>query len=222
MIARVLESALGVLWRREVLVPSAAGTLVSFSGYRWLGTDEGLAHLSVPSLWMLGLLVSTRFWLGLSISMTAVDILRAHGRWRPFRLLAPFRALQAAAVSIVLVLPIMAGALFLIVPGVFLALRWSQVAMLIADGRTEWNESLEASTVLVHGRKLEVLAIWLFVGVALALAAGTGAFAGAVATAAGLPAVAADGVSVLLRVVTDVFSLTLVGGIYYELDRVHE
>jgi hypothetical protein len=218
MVPRTLEAAWAVAWRREILAPSAIGTVASFLIYRWIGTDAGVANLSVPALWALGLAVSARFWLGLSISMTAVDILRSDRRWLPFYAVSPALALQAALITLCLALPMLAGAVFFIIPGVFLALRWSQTLMLIADERAQWFGAAEASADLVHGQKLDIFAIWLIVGGALALATWIDGVVASMVLATGLPTLVSTTLSVLLRIGGDAFSLALVGATYYELD----
>lgn len=218
MVPRTLEAAWAVAWRREILAPSALGTVASFFIYRWIGTDAGVANLSVPALWALGLAVSARFWLGLSISMTAVDILRSNRQWLPFYAVSPARALQAAMITLCLALPILAGAVFFIVPGVFLALRWSQTLMLIADEQAQWFGAAEASADLVHGQKLDIFAIWLIVGGALVLATWIDGVVASMVSATGLPTLVSTTLSVLLRIGADAFSLALVGATYYEVD----
>jgi hypothetical protein len=218
MVPRTLEAAWAVAWRREILAPSAIGTVASFFIYRWIGTDAGVATLSVPALWVLGLAVSARFWLSLSISMTVVDILRADRQWLPFYVVSPAQALQAAAVTIVLALPVLAGAVFFVVPGMWLALRWSQILMLTADGRAQWFGAAEASADLVHGQKLDIFAIWLIVGCALALATWFDGVVVTMVSATGIPAIVSTTLSLVLRIGADAFSLALVGATYYELD----
>lgn len=222
MVSRTLEAAWAVAWRREILAPSAVGTAASFFIFRWIGTDAGIAALPVPALWALGLAVCARFWLGLSVSMTAVDILRADRRWLPFYAVSPARALQAAVISCTLALPVLAGAVFFLIPGVFLALRWSQTLMLIADARASWFDAAEASVDLVHGQKLDILAIWLIVGCALALATWFDAVVASMVSATGAPLVVSVALSLVLRVGADAFSLALVGATYYELDQMTE
>jgi hypothetical protein len=218
MVPRTLQSAWAVAWRRETLIPSALGTLGSFVVYGWIATDAGITTLSAPALWVLGLAIGARFWLGLSVSMTAVDLLRAEGRWLPFYVVSPALSLQAAVVSLALVLPVLAGLLFFIVPGVFLALRWSQALMLIADERARWFDAAEASVDLVHGQKLDVFAIWLIAGGALALTTWFDGVVASMASAAGASTLLSAVPSVLLRIGADAFSLALVGATYYELD----
>lgn len=218
MVPRTLEAAWAVAWKREILAPSAAGTVASFLIYRWVDTDAAITTLPVAGLWAVGLVVCARFWLSLSVSMTALDVLRAGRRWLPFYVVSPALAFKAAVLSLVLALPVLAGAVFLVIPGVFLALRWSQALMLIADERASWFAAAEASADLVHGQKLDILAIWLIVGCVLALATWFDAVVAAMVSATGAPAVVSVVLSLSLRVGADAFSLALVGATYYQLD----
>jgi len=218
MVPRTLQSAWAVAWRRETLLPSAIGTVGSWLAYGWIGADAGMGGLSALSLFALGAALAVRFWLGLSVSMTAVDILRAERQWVPFYPVPPVLALQAAFVSACLILPILAGALFLIVPGVFLALRWSQAPMLIADRRAEWFGAAGDSAVVVRGQKLDILAIWLIVGAALAVAAWFDGIAAAMLAAAGAPTLFGTALSLILRISADAFGLALTGATYHQLD----
>lgn len=218
MVPRTLQAAWDVAWQREILLPSAIGTIGSSLAFGWIGTDAGIGTLPASSLGTIGAVLAVRFWLGLSVSMTAVDILRAGRQWVPFYAVPPALAVQAAVVSACLVLPILAGALFLIVPGVFLALRWSQAPMLIADRRGEWFGAAEDSAVFVHGQKLDILAIWLIVGAALTVAAWFDAIAASMMAAAGAPAILGTTLSLILRVGADAFGLALTGATYYQLD----
>ena len=80
----------------------------------------------------------------------------------------------------------------------------------------------EASVDLVHGQKLDILAIWLIVGCALALATWFDAVVASMVSATGAPLVVSVALSLVLRVGADAFSLALVGATYYELDQMTE
>ena len=218
----VFAQAGRLMCRPAIAGPSAIGTLGAFAAFRWLGTEGGVTSLSPGALWLLGVVVSMRFWIGLSVSKTAVELLRAGERWRPFTLVAPAVALEAACVSVVIVLPILAGAIFLIIPGVFLALRWSQVPLLIADGQARWLSALDASVDVVHGHKLDILAVWLLVGAGLALMLPVGEMLRTVGGAVGLPPSLLVAGRWLVQIPIDAFSLSLAGAIFFEVDRLSD
>jgi len=165
-IPQVFLAAWRTIWMPAVLVPSAAATLGSALAFRALDADRGFWMLPQRTMLWLALVVIARFWLGLCVTATVLAIVRAGGRWRPAQWVAPARAFEVGAVVICLAVPILAALMFFIIPGVWLALRWSQAAFLLVDGRAQWFESAEDSALLVKDRYLIVLAVWAIVGVA--------------------------------------------------------
>jgi hypothetical protein len=127
-------------------------------------------------------------------------------------------ALQAGVVGAVLALPVLAAALFLIVPGVILAIRWSQTAMLIVDGQKSWFSAAEDSAHLVNGRRLEILSIWLIVAGVMVVVAWLQDAAVGLSAAVSLPGAVLHVVTLLVKIPVDAFSLVLVAATYYELD----
>lgn len=218
MILRTFDAAWKVLWHPTILVPSALATVGAHLAYGAIGADAGFWMVSPPGMWLLALVVCARFWIGLSVSVVALDIIRAGFHWRPFRFVSSSIALQAAVVSAALVLPVAAATLVFIVPGIFLAVRWSQAAMLIADGHSTWFGSAEDSAHLVHGRRLEIFSIWLIVGAALALVAWLQHAAVGLAGVVHAPAFVLETIALFVRIAVDAFSLVLVGAMYHELD----
>ena len=113
-------------------------------------------------------------------------------------------AFEVGFVAICLAVPILAALLFFIVPGVWLAIRWSQAVFLLLDRREAWFESAEASGLIVKDRYLIVLAVWVIVGaVTYALQA--------------LEPVAPLAMIWAVRVVADAFNLAVLASLYYEL-----
>jgi hypothetical protein len=218
VIRAVLESTLKTLQHRAVLVPSAIATIVAMLAFRALGTGDGFWRLSPPAMALLAVVLCARFWIGLSVSATALTILRARDRWRPFRWLPPTVAFEAGLVSLVLVVPVAAALVFLIVPGILLALRWSQAVMLIADRRAAWLDAAEASADLTHGRKVAIFAVWMIAGAVLGVAGWLGGTADEIAAASGAPTRLVIGVDALFQVAADAFSLVLVAAVYHALD----
>jgi hypothetical protein len=201
-----------------VLVPSAIATVAANLAFRALDTDSGFWLLAPPAMALLGVILCVRFWIGLSISATALTIMRAGYRWRPARWLSPMVALEAGLVSLVLFVPVAAALVFLIVPGIVLALRWSQAVMLIVDRRAAWLESAEASVDLTHGRRMAIFAIWLIAGAALGVAGWLGQTADEVAAAIGAPVMLVTAIDWLFQIAADAFSLVLVAALYHALD----
>lgn len=218
MIRAVLESTLKTLQHRAVLVPSTIATIGTMLAFRALGTGNGFWRLSPPAMALLVVVLCVRFWIGLSVSATALTIMRAGDRWRPFRWLPPTVAFEAGLVSLVLVVPVAAALVFLIVPGVILALRWSQAAMLIVDRRSAWLDAAEASADLTHGRKVAIFAVWLIAGAALGAAGWLGQTVGEIAAAIRAPVLLVTAVDALFQIAADAFSLVLVAAVYHALD----
>lgn len=207
------------MWRSSVLAPSAAATVGAHLAYSVIGAGAGFWTLEPGKMWLIAAVVVARFWVGLSVSATALDLLRARGRWRPFRVVTASVVLQAGVVGVALALPVLAATVFLIVPGVILALRWSQAAMLIIDGHSSWFASAEDSARLVYGRRLEILSIWLIIGGGLVVVAWLQQAATGLAGAVHAHPLAAQSTTLLVKIAVDAFSLVLVGATYHELDR---
>jgi len=186
------------------MVPSAVATIGSALAFRALDADQGFWMLPQRTMAWLALVVIARFWLGLCVTATVLAILRARGRWRPTQWVAPAIAFEVGFVAICLAVPILAALLFFIVPGVWLAIRWSQAVFLLLDRREAWFESAEASGLIVTDRYLIVLAVWVVVGVVTyALQA--------------VEPVAPLAVVWGVRVVADAFNLAVLASLYYEL-----
>jgi hypothetical protein len=218
MIRAVLESTVKTVQHRAVLVPSAIATIGAAIAFRALGTDAGFWRLPPPAMALVGLVLGVRFWIGLSVSATALAIMRAGYRWRPARWLSPMVAFEAGLVSLVLFVPVAAALVFLIVPGIVLALRWSQAVMLIVDRRAAWLDAAEASVDLTHGRRMVIFVVWMIAGAALGIAGWLGGTADAIAAAIGAPVMLVTAVDWLFQIVADAFSLVLVAAVYHALD----
>jgi hypothetical protein len=176
LVVRVLDTAGNVFWRPQVVALSAASVIGGHLAFAALGAERGFWNLPPPAMALLVLVVLGQGWITLCVSATALALARAHraqfyARRPSIVWVPPTTAFEAGCVSLALALPTLACALFLVVPGLVLALRWSQSMMLIVDGRTTWFESAEESALLTHGRRLDILLLWLllaalFVGVA--------------------------------------------------------
>jgi len=176
LVVRVLDTASRVFWRPQVLALSAASVIGGHLAFAALGAERGFWNLPSPTMVLLVLVVIAQGWIGLCVSATALALARSQhapfaGDDRPIVWVPATTAFEAGFVSLALALPTLACLLFLIVPGLVLALRWSQTMMLIVDGRTTWFEAAEESALITHGRRLDILLIWsllaaLFVGVA--------------------------------------------------------
>lgn len=205
------------MWRPAVVLPSAAATAGSALAFRVLGAQRGFWMVPPSTMALLALVVCVRFWIGLSVTATALDVMRAGYRWRPVRWVAPTTTFEIAVVSLALTLAVLAGLVALILPGVLLALRWSQAPLLILDGHAAWLDAAEASAVITHGRRTSILGLWLIAGCGLAL---TGWFVQGsteMAAALGVSAIGPQAIGMLFHIATDAFSLALAAAVYHEL-----
>lgn len=99
-------------------------------------------------------------WLVLGISRVA--ILGARGEtasWGDARTSAA-DCLQCAIVFVVAGVGMLIGALFFVLPGILLMLRWSQSFYLLLDHRARWLSSLGASSRLTKGHRGKILALY--------------------------------------------------------------
>ncbi len=215
LIPAALQSAARATTQASVLLPSAAATLGSAAAFYALDSTVEFWTQPVGRMAALVAVLVARSWVGLTVSATALVVMRHDFRPRPTWWVGPTAAFEVAVVSIVLVLPIAAATLFLIIPGIWLALRWSQTMLLILDDRARWFESAEASADLVHGHTLELLGLWLILGAAIALVEWLLSPGPPGTAAAAVFGIARTGA----RVVVDAFALCLVAATYHELDR---
>ena len=204
------------MWRPAVLGPSAVATLGSLVLFAFVGTGE-FWNLPTGAMLMVVLGMAARFWVGLTVSWTALTIMRGGFRWRPTSIVAATTAFQAATVSIGLAVPIMAGVLFLVVPGIVVAVAWSQAAMLILDKEAEWFDAAATSWDLTRGRRTAILLVWLMTGGVLAVAGWLLPALSEMASVLGVPSFPLRIVDWAARIVADVFSLSVMAALYHEL-----
>jgi hypothetical protein len=155
-------------------------------------------------MWLMVLVAVARFWLGLCVMSTALALMRGGRSAGRLAWVPATTAFEAGTVSLVLALPTLACLLFLIVPGVIVALRWSQAILLVLDGQARWFDSAEESVTLTWGHRLDILLLWVI----LALV-----YLGV----AGLAPYVPDAVDWALRAGTSAFSLTMLAAVYRQL-----
>jgi hypothetical protein len=179
MVFRALVTAGRVFWRPQVVALSAASAVGGHLIFAALGADRGFFSVPPETMVLLVLVVIAQGWIALCISATALAFTRSeYGQVPSFIVWVPATtAFEAGFVSLALALPTLACLVFLIVPGLMLALRWSQSMMLIVDGRTAWFESAGESALLTHGRRLDILLLWSLIGALFVGVAGIQAYA---------------------------------------------
>jgi hypothetical protein len=218
MVGRVLVGTWKAARYPSVWWPCVAGALGAHWAFAAIHADRGFWQLPQSTMVVVALIVIAQFMLDLATTATAVAVLRARGRWRPTSWTPLTVAFEAGVVSIALAVPILAGLVFLIVPGVIVALRWSQALFLILDGRAHWFEAARESEELTAGRQLPVLLVWLATGVMVALAAWLASTVGAAGDALARTSTWSAALILVGQVAADVFSLVVLASLYVELD----
>lgn len=218
-LSRVMQSAWRAMWMPSVFLVSATATVLGDVASQALGADRGFWNLPTTTMLWLSAVAAVQFWISLGVMITALDHMRHEYLPGPPRIVSPSRALEAGVVSVALVLPILGGLLLLVVPGVLLALRWSQTTLLIAEGEDTWRTATHGSDTLTMGKKTFILMVWLASG---AVVVGTGWLASTIgAMLLSLDLTAAPRVCDLAgRALSDTFSLSIVAALYHDL-RTH-
>lgn len=219
MIGDVIEAAWTALWKPSVILVSASSTVGSFLAFRALGVDEGFWTLPWPTMQIVAVVVVARFWLDLTVTASALRVMRRNFQRAPVYWVPAPTAFQVGVVSIGLTIPILAGAVFLVVPGVILALRWSQAALLILDEKADWFEAAGASAELTEGRRLNILGVWLVVGLALVVAGWLGSVFGEIAATPLGDGLIARLPGLGFSIVANAFGLVVPAAVYVELYR---
>lgn len=193
-----------------VVVPYTLIVLVA-NGAAPLGRQHGGAT-AVLILLLLDLLIVTPL-----ISALFIHALVAVGEGRQPRLLE-VAALGVRVLPVVAAAEVVAGIatgvgfLLLIVPGVFLLIRWAVVAQAAAIERGDWLGALRRSGELTAGNYLHVLAVLVIVGlIALALEQAGAAIVG---TSANVPQVV---VVIALLTITRSFVALTTAVLYFDL-----
>ncbi len=150
------------LWIPAVAFSLCADAVVTAVDYPF---RSGLPPPPEHAITTMVLVILAKGWFSLTLARVALAMLRGQvpgilNHWVPVT-----TALRIAVVSVVLLAPILLGLLLLIVPGLYLAARWSQVALLIADDEAKWFDAAEASHWLTAGRRSAILLV--FAAVAL-------------------------------------------------------
>lgn len=150
--ALAAPAAIGVFAAAEAVVGLSSKPFLSEAsrhGFGWSGRDRVV----------LGLVLLVE--MGLRWGLMAVGLRGLRGQPAAVsRLWIPAGTfVRLVAVLLGAFVPIAAGLALLVVPGIWLSVRWSQLEALILDGRASWFEALHESSVLTAGSRWRVLAI---------------------------------------------------------------
>ena len=217
VIGDTFTSAWQAMGRASVLLPSVAATIAAHAVFTAADVSRGFWSLPTGTMAVLAIVVALRFWIGLSVSLTALQLMRGGFQRRPTYWVGPTTAFQAAVVCAGLGLAVIAGVLFLIIPGIVAAIGWSQAAMLIVDEESEWFEAAGASWLLTSGRRISILIVWLATGALLGTAEWLVSITADVGAATGVPAAVMIALAWIASAAADVFSLSIVAAVYHEL-----
>jgi len=155
-----------------------------------------------------------RAWFTLTLTMMALAALRGERVSLLRQWVHVMRALEVAVVCVVLLVPIAFGTLLLIVPGVYLLLLWSQVAIVIMDNQARLFSSANWSAALTDGYRLQILGVWLIVWIVSALPP---VAAASLATAVETPAAWLTWATWGWNALTHTFGIALAAATYLEL-----
>ncbi len=134
---------------------------------QWILASQGITSFSEPEdldpvtgllAFFLGLGLA---WLALGMLRVAIDAVRREPI-RYARLLTPAGDfLRIIGILLVVAIPVVLGMVFLLVPGIYLCLLWSQANFLILDRKAGVFSSLTQSGKMTKGTKLALLGIYL-------------------------------------------------------------
>jgi uncharacterized membrane protein len=165
VVSRVFRRAFGV-WRNPVfLVPAliipAASVLLSrlLSSLLAHAHSSALAPTGLADLLLAGAIRLAALWASLALLALAIGLIRNESATFANRLV-PFGTFwRVVLVGGVSGLVCLIGLVFLIVPGLYAAVVWSQVAAVMVDGRADFFDSLEASQDLTRGSRGTVFVV---------------------------------------------------------------
>jgi hypothetical protein len=167
MAAQVFRRAFGLCKDRRFLVPEIALAVVVGLLSNGFQTSEparpdfyaaGSVFLRLMLLLGVSVLAMWPGWsmLSLGIALARGEDATLSTRWIPFGLY-----LRLLLVQLVYGLAMCVGFVLLFVPGIYVAVLWSQAAPLMVDGRAEFLDALGASKDLTEGLKSDIFATFL-------------------------------------------------------------
>lgn len=106
------------------------------------------------------LIVLARSWLSLTLIAVAIALARGEPAGLLRNWVHVLRALQIAAVSGLLLVPILIGTMLFVLPGVYLLLRWSQVVPALLDRHVRMLDATRFSEAIASAFYLYILLIW--------------------------------------------------------------
>ena len=108
----------------------------------------------------MAIVIFFKAWFGLTLCHIALALLRRQRAGFLNNWVSIQTGIRICIVNVVLLAPMLLGAMFFALPGLYLLARWSQAVMLQIDGEARWFEAPGQSAMLTEGYKLPILAVW--------------------------------------------------------------
>ena len=124
---------------------------------------KGLNPPTEHTITVMVLLILAKGWFSLTLCRIALAGLRGQVMGVLNQWVSVQEALRIGVVTVVLMFPIVLGFMFLIVPGLYLLGRWSQVTLSLIDGRAQWFDATDASAGLTADLRSAILIVLLSV-----------------------------------------------------------
>jgi hypothetical protein len=161
-----------------------------------------------------------RAWLSLTLIAVGIAALRGKQPGMLRQWVHVLTALKIGAVSLLLLGGVLLGTFVLVIPGVCLLLRWSQVLPAMVEGRTRVNDVLMYSEAIASAHYLRILLIWCVAWAVPALVALAAVSAWRASDAASMPYLrhveAAS--TIMWPALLQSAGLAMVAALYVELD----
>jgi len=156
MIEGILHARDNIQFAAPIMLISLIMCIVPIA-YRIM-TGDTLSDTFGTAIALVMIIINSMLYFGLA--RIAIETARGHvARWDMF-VIPGSVYVQIAVVGIACGMTIGAGILFFIVPGIVLALMWSQVYCLLIDQRAQWFQSVSLSQQLTEGKKMQLLELF--------------------------------------------------------------
>ena len=110
------------------------------------------------------LTILAKGWFSLTLCRIGLALLRNQDAGFMKQWVSVQMAIKVGVVCFVLLAPILLGLLVLVVPGLYMMVRWSQVAMLLLDGEANRFDAIFASGALTAGYRMPLMVVLFIVG----------------------------------------------------------
>jgi hypothetical protein len=154
------------LWLPAVLLSVGSDMIVAAVNYPFHAGDPPPPERAIT---VMVLTILAKGWFSLTLCRIALAGIRGQATGVLNQWVSVQTALRVAAICLVLLGPILLGLLALIVPGVYLMVRWSQVVLLLIDEEAHGFDAVQASGALTAGYRPSLMMLLVAVGLVTAL-----------------------------------------------------